>query len=213
MLHAFELGLLSEEDRLGFEEHLLDCGHCFAQVEELLAVSQSMQHDPDVRPGPEEIKSPPGKPEQDESVTEPTQRSRTRFTRLVAIAAVLIVAALPVYWISIEEPDPGGPVQEINLMPIRGGSPPVLYLDEGGTAEIRFLIEGIESDADVMVRIVNRDGSVIYEAGFSDVADTSGNGTLTLPMSGFEPGFYKLVFHHPHDTAAAIHREYNFRVR
>jgi hypothetical protein len=213
MLHAFELGLLAEEDRLHFEEHLLDCDYCFARVEEFMAISHRMRHDPDVRPDPEEVKNLLSGTAGKQEVEDTSVKNWSRFTRLVAIAAMVIVAALPVYWLGFRETATDGPIQQINLMPTRGGSPPVLYLDEGGTAEIRFVAEGIQSGTGMKVRIVGRTGGVIYETDYDEAVDASGNGNISLPITEFEPGFYKLIFFQPHDTTQASQREYNFRVR
>jgi anti-sigma factor RsiW len=40
MLHHYELGLLSDEDREAFELHLLDCEHCFGRVKKFQATAK-----------------------------------------------------------------------------------------------------------------------------------------------------------------------------
>lgn len=49
MLHAYVLGLLSEDDRLEYEMHLLNCRHCSQRAYQALQVSQMLLLDPDIR--------------------------------------------------------------------------------------------------------------------------------------------------------------------
>ena len=48
MLHAYELGMLSEQNRRDLEIHLLDCDSCWRQVQELEPTLRIMKTDPDV---------------------------------------------------------------------------------------------------------------------------------------------------------------------
>ncbi|UCC45741.1 MAG: zf-HC2 domain-containing protein [Candidatus Zixiibacteriota bacterium] len=214
MLHAFELGLLTEEDRQQFEMHLLECEYCFSQVEDFLPASKMMRHDPDVRPGDDEMRDLlAADASREEDVTSVSGKTWSRYSRFLALAAMLIVVGVPSYWLLFRETAAPPTVQVISLTPVRGGTPAVLYLEDGGIAEIRFTVEGVEMGADIKVRIIVRSGDVVYEADYDEVADVSGNGVISLPMTDFEPGFYKLIFLQPSDTTLAPLREYNFRVR
>ncbi|PKK85060.1 MAG: hypothetical protein CVT49_00535 [candidate division Zixibacteria bacterium HGW-Zixibacteria-1] len=49
MLHAYELGMLSDVDREEFEMHMMDCRFCFERVQKLAVVSHIVRHDPEIR--------------------------------------------------------------------------------------------------------------------------------------------------------------------
>ena len=55
MLHAFELGMLSEDDRLEFQVHLLNCRHCFERANNLEAVAELMRSDSEIQEVPRQI--------------------------------------------------------------------------------------------------------------------------------------------------------------
>ena len=57
MIHAFEVGLLTNEDRKAFELHLLDCEACSNEVKSFLPVSGPIRHDPTLRPDEEEVEA------------------------------------------------------------------------------------------------------------------------------------------------------------
>jgi len=48
-LYAYELGLLSEDERAEFEAHLLDCEYCFERAGKLEGVPSLLNHDSDIR--------------------------------------------------------------------------------------------------------------------------------------------------------------------
>lgn len=49
MLHAYELGMLSDVDREEFEMHMMDCRFCFERVQKLAEASHIVRHDPEIR--------------------------------------------------------------------------------------------------------------------------------------------------------------------
>lgn len=49
MLHAYELGLLSDEDRAAFETHLIECDYCFERVQRMETASSLIRDDSDAR--------------------------------------------------------------------------------------------------------------------------------------------------------------------
>ncbi|MFZ5980832.1 MAG: tetratricopeptide repeat protein, partial [Candidatus Zixiibacteriota bacterium] len=49
MLHAYELGMLSESEREELELHLMDCEYCFRQVQQFEKAGTLLRDDPEVR--------------------------------------------------------------------------------------------------------------------------------------------------------------------
>jgi hypothetical protein len=202
MLHAFELGLLKDEDRQRFEEHLLDCESCFERAKEFLPAAILLRHDKSLREGPSEATSTSG------------ERTRWfRLTRLVAIAAVLIGVTLPTYWFGFRHEQPSEPAQPLRLLPLRGGSPPVLYLDKGGNAEISFAVDSSLASFGFQVTVLSRKQDTVFTDPYFTDLDSSNIGLIVLPITAFEPGFYQLIIEDPSGENAAPKRVYNFRVR
>ena len=50
IIHAYELGLLSGDELIKFEQHLMDCTSCYQEIESQLDSSRLLRHDPKLRP-------------------------------------------------------------------------------------------------------------------------------------------------------------------
>jgi len=55
MLHAYELGMLSDADREAFEMHMMDCRHCFERAQKLAEAANMVRHDPEVHSAVEQM--------------------------------------------------------------------------------------------------------------------------------------------------------------
>jgi tetratricopeptide (TPR) repeat protein len=89
MLHDFELGLLSKEDRYRFEMHLYDCDYCLDQVREFMDVSRILSEDPDALELIEKVAA--------ESVKK-DKKLFTPFLKILAAAAVLLLILILSPW-------------------------------------------------------------------------------------------------------------------
>jgi pentatricopeptide repeat protein len=93
MLHAFELGMLNDEDRRAFQIHLFDCDHCFERAKQFDPTAELMRSDSDIPGIPRRIVD-----EHPESTTSP---SRRRFwptvipTSIVAAAVIILLVLKP----------------------------------------------------------------------------------------------------------------------
>ena len=113
MLHAYELGMLSDADREQFEMHLLECEHCYDIVRENEPMADLLKFDNDVRGTIEEVvrELPParaGRPDE-----KPARRSNVIRTLVptLAAAAVLLLLILRPWQISIVTHDPATAVE------------------------------------------------------------------------------------------------------
>ncbi len=88
-LHAFELGMLSDEDYQEFRLHLLDCEHCFELAQKFEATADLMKTDPDVRAVPAKIAD-----EQDEAKNTPRRSGFWPTLLPVSVVAAAIVVFL-----------------------------------------------------------------------------------------------------------------------
>ncbi|HOP06307.1 MAG TPA: tetratricopeptide repeat protein [candidate division Zixibacteria bacterium] len=97
MIHAYELGRLTDEERQEFELHLMECEYCFKRVQAFRETTNLLLHDRDVQ---SEIKeqAAPHKPAEPES-----KPHWLRWT--IAAAAVLVLLILKPWQISVTPDD------------------------------------------------------------------------------------------------------------
>lgn len=95
LLHHYELGLLSDEDRRRFEMHLLECDICFEDVRQFRQQALLMKNDNEVKYTINEIAKGSGfrEPAIDDSLTS-TISIKNRFWRVIPVFAVIAAIAL-----------------------------------------------------------------------------------------------------------------------
>ncbi|MCP4684405.1 MAG: tetratricopeptide repeat protein [bacterium] len=98
MIHAYELGVLSEKDREAFELHLLECESCFEAVRGFEDSSRLLRSDADVRSSVEEILDEGSSlPSRQEGSGERSSVWMPRWVpvAVIAAAAVLLIVLKP----------------------------------------------------------------------------------------------------------------------
>jgi len=100
MLHAFEMGMLDEQDYDEFRQHLFDCRHCFERARKLELVAEIMRIDEDVRQVPGRVIE-----EQSKTGEEVSGRKRRWFRErfkpalvpasLIAVVVIIILVLKP----------------------------------------------------------------------------------------------------------------------
>jgi hypothetical protein len=177
MLYAYELGMLSPEDTLALEQHLYECDHCYQNAREFMDAADLLRRSSRVK---SEIKR---------AAHSGVRRTVSRF--LLAVAAMVVVA-IPIYKLVVV-PDQPGVVQTLFLTSMRDNSPAALNLDRGGTADIRFVLDGANQTDTHSVEIAARHGETVYvDAEFSGFNEF-GQGVITLPVATFQHGYYVLT--------------------
>jgi tetratricopeptide (TPR) repeat protein len=108
MLHAYELGMLSDADRERFEMHMLDCESCFERVRENEQASHLMKFDSDIRDTVQQVV----RQSQSSSAGHPAGKAPTGRRNVIrtliptlAAAAVLLLLLLKPWQISITPDD------------------------------------------------------------------------------------------------------------
>lgn len=93
MLHAYELGMLTEEERQHLECHLMDCPHCWEQVLRMEPAATLMKRDSDVH---EVIRRVVDAHAQTD--TAPRRKLRRAFVPSIIVAAAVLAALLFKPW-------------------------------------------------------------------------------------------------------------------
>lgn len=216
LLHAYELGLLSEEETEQFEAHLLGCAYCFNQVIGFERESLLILSDKEIRRATGELLQ--------------TRRQRrslfaklrqllwpTGGPRLVpALAYVLVVAMLiPTYRGLRGVRDRSAtiqPVETVELLPTRSESSVAFSQAQGRDGVISFVTRGITSSGEYRVTLMNEEGHPIAEYDVHTDTEEGGVGAIYIPVTQMQPGEYRLLIRGLDDDARAGRETYWFRI-
>jgi len=197
MLYAYELGMLSDEDEQQLELHLYECSHCFESARQFKDSSWLLRHSPQVR---KQVK------------TDAEPKNTINITRILLIAALVVVVAIPVYKIGFDTGSSDA-VQELYLVPFRQTAPTVIDFETGGTVQIKFVVEEAGPSDTLSVSIAARTGKVLYAVDKFSEFNESGQGTIELPVREFSQGFYNLTVTDPLSGDSTPVAQYPFRVK
>jgi tetratricopeptide (TPR) repeat protein len=91
MLHAYELGLLSDKDRMAFETHLIECDYCFEKVQRMETASRMIRDDSDIRQAVDEAIELEDMAEAQESKEMDSRKAGKTWRRLLPASLVFVV--------------------------------------------------------------------------------------------------------------------------
>lgn len=193
MLHAFELGMLSDSNREKLEIHLLECDHCFENARGLADAAVLLRDDPDVKQFIDHIdkKKQPSKPARHKilNLLWP-EKPRYILAKPIVILILFLIVSYPIYRFGVYQPS--GYQQTINLFPMRGGNANIISLEKGGEVIVNFVFENAKPGKLYDITISTRDGEIIYSDNKFSNFNTSGLGSIALPVNEFEKGDYVL---------------------
>ena len=175
-LHAYELGLLSEQEALEVELHILECPECMDSAARFIDTVRLLRHHPQVG----------------ELSRRQASSGGLHIVRFLAIAALLLVVATPVYYLWYKQNPDASHVQRLYLTPIRANDARTVFLDSSGSVEIDFLIADSLHQGAYEIRIDARKGHTVFVDSVFTSYDSSGSGHISLPTKVFDRGFYAL---------------------
>ncbi len=203
--HDYELGLLSDEDKAQFELHLYDCEHCLEQIRDFADASHILAEDPEAR---SIIQSLGAEGESGERIK--SKGKISPFVKLLLVAALVVVVAVPS--VRYFQGDEEAITQTLEFLPTRTAGSDVVYLDRGGTVELRFFIKETHR-ANTSVKLESIEGVMIKEIDdYTDIS-TDGFGTLLIPISEFADGHYILMISTTDAPDTVRDTQYMFRVK
>ena len=204
MIHNYELGLLTEDDREKFEIHLLECDYCRGLASDFLDVSRVLRHDPEAHAVIDDVIGDTDA-DQTDSAKHPTTISK-----LLLAAAAVLVLAFPIhkYVLDSESLDVS---QTIALFPTRSDAGAIIDIEKGRAVELKFFIsEGFDSTVSLALIRIGGD-TVTSQISYSEF-DANGTGTITVPVSRFATGHYSLIIEPHGDSTGTERLQYFFRV-
>lgn len=219
LLHAYELELLSEGDEERFELHLMDCEHCFDQVRHFQAERLLLTHDGQVRRQVHAFTRHGSMPAG--SALKRLWSHLWPKGPLVFRPALLYVLLLAMIIPAIRGLRPGPETgteqiratRAISLFPLRGQEEPVLFSFGAGEGILAVLVPGAVAGAEYRLRIETEEGTPIFDDHRFTGFDREAVGRLILPLTGLEPGRYRLTVTDPRRDPPGNREEYFFHLR
>ncbi|MEZ5359800.1 MAG: hypothetical protein R3F48_13355 [Candidatus Zixiibacteriota bacterium] len=195
LLHAYEVGTLSDELVESFELHMMACDYCMARLKEFEHVTGMMKADDEIV---REIAS------LDTAITETSRKKsflRTFFKselpfilRPAFLMAVLIIMAMTwaVTFLSHPVVEPG-PVKELNLIQQRNGGTELVIDEQTAYVSVAFIYLDFNTNRPPAV-LLERDGrdTVYFDSRFLHF-DIYKVGRLLIPNNDRILGTYRLL--------------------
>ena len=214
LLHAYEIGILSEQECEQFETHLLGCEHCHSMLE-------SFEERASLLATSEKVKEVVGESVRRKVTEEPFI---ARMWNLIwpkaplmlrpAVAYILVLLMIiPAYQGLMRSSDEQiRSVQTVRLLPGRSTAENTLEVSSGNNGLLSFVFRGAIAGESYRVMIVAEDDEVIFRDDAFKGFDEYETGRLLLPIAELTPGGYRLVITDPRADPSVGRTEYSFRI-
>ncbi len=209
LLHAWELGILSEEDARRFELHLLEDDKCFAEAQRSSLASDIIKNSSQAR---DEVDALLRRRRDCESARKRLGIGRfLRGPTLAWIAVCLLI--YPAYLgLTYLDSDDIRPVHNVSLFPSRSASGATIRISPGKEGVLSFIFRGAMPGKVYRITLTAQDRDVLLlDREFSDF-DNHETGRLVIPAHLMQPGLYRLIIIDPElDEQSPLRtQEYNF---
>ncbi|MBD3232661.1 MAG: hypothetical protein GF315_02945 [candidate division Zixibacteria bacterium] len=213
LLHAYEMGILSEDERKRVEIHLLKCESCFETVQEGHESAQMMKTEGEFRAVAGEY----GK----EKVAGERLWNRLKMYlfspitlpkphRIATVFVIFLIVAFSVYKFGIDTGSEYRVQQVLKFYPNRAVTANFIELEQGGVAVIEFVYGEAQPGQSYRLQIKSLDSEyIVLDSVFSEFNDL-GRGSVSIPVEAFTRGFFRLQFIDPESNQPQM--EYRFRV-
>jgi hypothetical protein len=215
LLHGYELGLLTDDETGRFEEHLLSCEYCFAELKRFEEQSRLLQSPAVV--GVERIASEV-EAAVDESLGERLKRwlwPETPILYRPALLLVIILLLLYPAYLGLFRQDARlavRPVAELSLLPTRSSGAEAPVVGAGQPVVIEFVCYDSQPGQPYRVRILDERGEVVYGIDEYRGFDQYETGRLLLGADRLRPGAYRLVVDDFLTKPPRLLHEYAFQI-
>jgi hypothetical protein len=213
LLLAYEFGALSEEEAERLEMHLVECEHCFDQLDSFAPEAALLSSNNEVKQAI--IDTYNEEYSESESFLKRLGRYIWPETPIVFRPALsylmILLLILPAYWGLKPSPtDKIRSIQVVDFMPGRPMTKRVFRISDGDEGLITFILRGATPGQNYNVAIEFEDGTVIFQdENYSDF-DEYEEGRLLLPIGRMKPGDYRLIITDPRAQPPLNKREHSF---
>jgi len=205
MLHAYELGSLSDSDLENFEIHLMECEFCFKEVSEFEAKSQILLKDNDVQ---REVSDATAKSGHLKDYLWPD--CPLIFKPAIAIFLILLLIYPAYLGISQNGNENVRAVRSLSLFPTRSGDVEEISLNSKTDFVLSFAFpDAVERQA-YSVDLRDDSGNIIYENESFTGFDRFKMGSILISSEILHSGTYRLIISDSDSTAARKPLVYDF---
>ncbi|SYZ73286.1 hypothetical protein TRIP_C21404 [Candidatus Zixiibacteriota bacterium] len=209
LLHAYELGVLNDDDVARFEIHLLKCRHCFEEVISFANESAVLHSD-------KKVKRVVGREFRENSWRRLWQSlwpDKPVIFRPALQILIVLLLAIPIWYLHYRAVEKQvRPFQTLSLLPMRSGAPHDYRLSSGEDLLLKFVFENAVPGNKYHLLITDKAGKEFYQEDEFDRFDKYGVGQLLISNESLKPGIYHLIIEDPGDTSYLNRQEYYISV-
>lgn len=214
LIHAYELGLLSDDEAERFEMHLMQCERCASLLKNSALRTDLLRSDSQVRAELRRLG------EHSESEVRWADKLRQYlwpnvplpFRPAVALLLVLLLVYPAYRGLRLSGTADIVAVKEIGLVHSRTAGIEPVTIAAGESAVLTFAYNQYRPGVTVAVRIIDESGQLLHENTTFEAFDRFQTARLFLPGEILQPGEYRLQVGPVGVTAAGEIEEYRFRI-
>jgi len=215
LIHAYELTLLSDEERELFELHYMSCEYCYKKI-------QDFEQEADIMKPNEKIKKIVS-----EALRERENPSASFFRRIwnylwpkgplvfrpaLIYSLALLLAFIGYYGSEMKREEGVASVQICELHPIRSEKRNVFKKSLKKDGILLFYFEHAESGESYEVVVEHEEGWVAFDEKRFDLFDDYGSGQLLWPQEKMKTGQYQIAITDPRKEPPDNRKVYGFRI-
>jgi hypothetical protein len=213
LLAAYEIGGLDESDAERFEIHLLECEHCFKEVESFRVYADVLRSDPRARAAAEQAVH---EHDRAERMRAGMPRARPRAWLLWSLGGALVGLMLSLGGVTllrrVGSLSSAQPAVVVQLVPDRGADTPSIAEVVGHPVVVLFVFADARPGQPYHVTLRASDGQVVYDEPDYRAFDAYETGSLVLPAGTLSRGTCILTIRDPQGDPKTSTQEYRFRV-
>lgn len=214
LLHAYEVGSLSDENTQRFEIHMLRCERCHSEIALFESQSELLRQDKVVRhEAALEASSATDESARIGGIWKSLWPDKSRVLQPAWLIIAIILLIYPAYLgLRTSDPQEVAPLQVIALVPTRSAVRMHFQLDQTEEVAISFVYVGAKEDHSYEIILREASGDVIYSNSNFTSFNEWGTGHLFMPAGTMKSGNYIIVIKDPLGEVGANIQEYRFPV-
>lgn len=193
MLHAYELGALTENEERDFDLHLIDCRHCREKVKEFQEFSHSMRNSRRIGAKVKKISDSMMeiKPGIRDRIWPKTNLIFRPLFLYILIVLLLIPGGIKIYELSSTE-NRIRPLQHITLSPARAVNNSIFSKPKGNEGVINLIYPEVLEGETYSLLLINEKGMKIFSDPAFTGFDSNGMAQLGIMLNDLDSGIYKV---------------------
>lgn len=219
LLHAYELGLLSPDDRDRFEIHLMSCDYCYSELKQFVPRGVMLSGSPDVKLALDTKLATARKESSSRAKARQYRRPGILFAFRPAFLYLIIILLLIPSYFGVKKIFQSGtspairPVQLIYLTPTRAPIKNVFESSRGIDGVIFVACPGADRKSCYHLEILTDDNTPVFVIDQFNQFDERGTVQLILPRELMKNGNYQLIIRETAADSSRVLCRYEFGIQ